>query len=128
MDTLSQKLAEVSRSLVPLAEATGLTFSWHFVNADHLRHIPPEQRQSRPLFCLRTRDSARFTLDRCLRDHRETAFRRALLEREPFTMICHAGAALLAVPVFAGERFLGVFFAGPVIGNPRRTPIVQQTA
>ena len=112
INTLARQLAEVSRGLVPLAEATGLAFSWHFVNADHLQHIPVEQRQSKPRFCMRTRGSARFTLDRCLRDHRETAFRRALLEREPFTMICHAGAALLAVPLFAGERFFGVFFAG----------------
>ena len=118
MNTLARKLAEFSRRITPLAEAVGVPFSWHFVNSDQLQNIPPEQRQSKPRFCMRTRDSARFTLDRCLRDHREIAFRRALLEREPFMMICHAGAALLAVPLFAGERFLGVFFAGPVIGNP----------
>lgn len=118
MDMLSRKLAGFSRRIAPLSEAIGVPFSWHFVNNDHLQHIPAEQRQSRPRFCLRTRDSRHFTLDRCLRDHRETAFRRALLEREPFTMICHAGAALLAVPLFGGDRFLGVFFAGPVIGRP----------
>ena len=78
MDTLSRKLAGFSRRITPLAEAVGVPFSWHFVNSDHLQHIPPEQRQSKPRFCLRTRGSGRFTLDRCLRDHRETAFRRAL--------------------------------------------------
>ena len=116
MDAL-QELNRFARGLIPLSEALGLPFSWHFVNADHLQQIPAVQRQCNTDFCQRTRGSFRFTLDRCLRDHRESAFRQALLRREPFTMICHAGAKLLAVPLFAGDAFLGVLFAGPVVGK-----------
>lgn len=115
MDT-GQELYRFAKMTAPLAEAVGLHFSWHFVNADLLRQVPPEQRQCNAPFCLQTRGKLRFTLDRCLRDHREIAFRKALLVREPFTLVCHAGAKLLAVPLFIGDDFLGILFAGPARG------------
>ena len=119
--SVEQELNRFALGAIPLSEAVGVPFSWHFVNTDYLRQVPREQRQCGAAFCLRTRGGGRFTLDRCLRDHRRTAFRQALLRRECFTMVCHAGAKLLAVPLFAGEVFVGVLFAGPVVGNSAPT-------
>lgn len=125
MDALPE-LRRFAKALVPLAEALGLDLSWHFVNQDHLLQVPSGQRQCHAPFCLQTRKKGHFTLDRCLKDHNENAFRQALLRREAFTMICHAGAKLLAVPLFAGDTLWGVLFVGPAAGNP--TPAYPEMA
>ena len=125
MDVL-QELRRFASTTVPLSEALGLNFSWHFANPDHLLLVPVGQQQCYAPICLQARAGRLFTLNRCLKDHDENAFGQALLRREAFTMICHAGAKLLAVPLFADDRLLGVLFAGPVIGNP--APVYPEMA
>lgn len=125
MDAL-QEIHRFATAAIRLSEALELNFSWHFANPDHLLQVPPEQRQCYAPFCLRTREKTRFTLDRCLKDHDENAFKQALLRRESFTMTCHAGAKLLAVPLFTGDTLFGVLFVGPVVGNP--TPVYPEMA
>ncbi len=110
----AKRLKEFAQELILLSRVLEVPFSWHFKNPDHLRAVPEEQRQCWSRFCLKTRSRHRFMLDKCLRDHRDDAFRTALLKREAFTLRCHAGALLLAVPVFAGDEFIGVLFAGPL--------------
>lgn len=125
MDAL-QELHRFATAMISLSEALELNFSWHFVNRDYLLQVPLEQQQCYEPFCLQTRGKGRFTLDRCLKDHNENAFKQALLRRESFTMTCHAGAKLLAVPLFAGDTLIGVLFAGPVVGNS--TPVYPEMA
>ena len=109
----AKRLKEFAQDLTLLSRVLEVPFSWHFVNPDHLRAVPEEQRQCWSRFCLKTRSRRSFMLDKCLRDHRDAAFRTALLKREAFTLRCHAGAELLAVPFFAGDEFIGILFSGP---------------
>ena len=116
MDT-NRRLKHFSEGLTQLSQATGVPFSWHFANPDHLRAVPEEQRQCWSRFCLKTRSRHNFMLDKCLHDHRDAAFRTALLKRDVFTLRCHAGAELAAIPFFAGDEFVGILFAGPFAGE-----------
>ena len=77
----AKRLKEFAQELTLLSRVLEVPFSWHFENPDHLRAVPEEQRQCWSRFCLKTRSRHRFMLDKCLRDHRNDAFRSALLKR-----------------------------------------------
>lgn len=111
---MQAELRNFSAMLDDLGKASGLNFSWHFVDAERSEDVVETMRDhNKCSFCrkIKMESSGRY-LRKCIGEHHEFEFKEALKHRSPFVIHCHAGAMELAVPIFIREEFIGVLTAG----------------
>ncbi len=109
---MEDKLKIICDILESLEQYRQINFSWRFVNPSLSRFIPTQYVYHHCRFCLRTKGTPCWRLDKCIEEHQRKGFLRALEERQPFIVHCHAGAVELAVPVFVDNALVAVLYAG----------------
>ncbi len=109
---MKDKLKIICDILGSLEQYRQIKFSWRFVNPSFSRLIPTQYAYHRGDFCIQTKETPCWRLDKCIEEHQRKGFLRALQERQPFIVHCHAGAVELAVPVFVDNALMGVLYAG----------------
>ena len=114
---MKKQLDTISHLLVHFEEFSGIRFSWNFVNVVLGECVDRRQLSHDNVFCRLVKKSPGKWTGECIRNHYEHAFRRALIEGEPFIHHCPAGAKELMVPVYFCQELIGILSAGPFQSN-----------
>ncbi len=125
---MKDKIRTISHILESLEEFSEIHFSWHFVDMtmiDAVARFQSDHNSSE--FCRKVKLYPCKLLKNCLQEHHGSCFIRALNERKPFILRCHAGALEIATPLFSDDRFIGILYAG-IFRDPQATtyPEVQK--